>query len=173
MAQAQAQVQQARPAVEPIIIPAALPANPNPSTPSSAPQSAAPSSSSSDVWTRGKPSLVGIEAVLQWPSFSEHGFRSRIYPTPRSDGETQPSDPATWRVSVGMELPPAEGVLRGFFDNIHIFNPILEEEDVQSYIDVVQFEGIGWDAVSCLAVINTLFLPHYCQLLQYQLTRML
>lgn len=141
--------------MEPPFPPAALPPNPSPSTPSSVPQSDRSSGSSVvDVWTRGTRPLVGIETVLQWPSFSEHGFRSRLYPTPRSDGETHYLDPATRRVPVGMELPASEGVLRGFFDNIHVFNPVLEEEDVQKYINMVQFEGIGWDGVSCLVVTN-------------------
>lgn len=141
--------------MEPLSLPAVLPTNLNPSSPSSTPQSDLSSRSGVvDAWTRGKRPLLGIEAVLQWPSFSEYGFCSRLYPTPRPDGELQPSDPATWRVSVGMELPPAEGVLRGFFDNIHIFNPVLEEDDVQSYINIVRFEGVGWDGVSCLVVTN-------------------
>ena len=145
---------------DPLSPPVVLPTNPNPSTPSSVPRSDLSSSSSIvDAWTRGKRPLVGIEAVLQWPSFREHGFPSRLYPTPRSNSEMQPSDPTTWRVPVGMELPAAEGVLRRFFDNFHIFNPILEEEDVQNYINTVQFEGIGWDGMSCLVVIN-ISLPH-------------
>lgn len=63
-----------------------------------------------------------------------------------------------------MELPASDGVLRGFFDNIHIFNPILEEEDVQNYINTVQFEGIGWDGMSCLVVTN-IELPYLLSLI--------
>lgn len=151
--------------VGPPSFPAAPPPNPSPSTPSSAAQSDLSNNSSVvDVWTQGTRPLVGIEAVLQWPSFGEHGFCSRLYPTPLSDGETHRSDPSTWRVPVGMELPASDGVLRGFFDNIHIFNPILEEEDVQNYINTVQFEGIGWDGMSCLVVTN-IELPYLLSLI--------
>lgn len=153
---------------DPLSPPVVLPTNPNPSTPSSVPRSDLSSSSSVvDAWTRGKRPLVGIEAVLQWPSFREHGLPSRLYPTPQSKGEAQPSDPTTWRVSVGMELPAAEGVLRRFFDNFHIFNPILEEEEVRNYINTVQFEGIGWDGVSCLVVTNISPMPKHGQPLQH------
>lgn len=139
--------------VEPLSLPAALPANLDPSTPSSPRHSDLSSEASVvDVWTQGKRPLVSIEAVLQWPPFSEHGFPSRLYPTPRAGDGKLPSDSTTGRVSVDMDLPEAEAVLRRFFDNVHIFNPILEEEEVRDYIKRVRFEGIGWDAVSCLVV---------------------
>ena len=59
-------------------------------------------------------------------------------------------------MSADVDLPSAEGVLRSFFDNVHIFNPILEEEEVRDHIRRVRFEGIGWDAVSCLVVSTNL-----------------
>lgn len=108
-----------------------------------------------DLWTPGKRPLVSIEAVLQWMPFGALGFPSRLYPTPRAEGDKTPSDPSTWRMSVDVDLPLAEAVLRSFFDNVHIFNPILEEEEVRNYIKVVRFDGIGWDAVSCLVVTDS------------------
>ena len=76
-------------------------------------------------------------------------------PSPESvpfPAATPHTDAANWRMSVDVDLPAAEAVLQGFFDHVHIFNPILEEEDVRDYIRRVRFDGIGWDSVSCLVV---------------------
>ena len=39
------------------------------------------------------------------------------------------------------------------FDNVHVFNPILEEDEVHGYVKTIRFQGIGWDAVSCLTLL--------------------
>ncbi|KAI5456701.1 hypothetical protein BGZ63DRAFT_396019 [Mariannaea sp. PMI_226] len=127
------------------------PANLAPATP--LPCDASPGSNPIDIWTRGTWPMVSIEAVLQWPPFGENAFPPRLYPTPRADNAKPTSDQATWRLSVDLDLPAAEAVIQSYFNNVHIYNPILEEEEVQNYIKMVRFEGIGWDAVSCLVLL--------------------
>lgn len=102
--------------------------------------------SATNFHARGK-SPVSIEAVLRWPPFTECPFPSCLYPVARDENKPQSST-----VTADVDLPGAEAVFRTFFNNVHIFNPVLEEEVVQGYLKRVKFEGIGWDAVSCLVV---------------------
>jgi hypothetical protein len=39
-----------------------------------------------------------------------------------------------------------------FLDHVHIFNPVLEESKVNEYMRYARFNGLGWDAQSCLLV---------------------
>ena len=109
-------------------------------------------SSVGDLCTRGKRPLVSIEAVLQWPPFADYGFPSCLYRASQTEEGESIADLSSGRVPVDVDLPGAESSLRNFFDNVHIFNPVLEEEDVREYMKTVRFDGIGWDAVSCLVV---------------------
>ncbi|ERS98826.1 uncharacterized protein SPSK_04006 [Sporothrix schenckii 1099-18] len=114
-----------------------------------------------DVWSRDKRPQVSIDAVLQWAPLKDEGFTTRMFPSPRRDDATSPEangalsngNGSNWRGAIDLDLPAADAVLRSFFDNVHVFNPILEEEDVQDYVKMVRFQGIGWDAVSCLTLL--------------------
>lgn len=94
----------------------------------------------------GKRSLISVEAVLQWQPLAE--YKSSPSHSVGRYAEHESAPPAL----VDIDLPAAESVLRSFFDHVHIFNPILEEEDVRDYVRRVRFSGIGWDAMSCLVV---------------------
>ncbi|CAK7217250.1 Zcf27p [Sporothrix eucalyptigena] len=110
-----------------------------------------------DVWSREKRPQVSIDAVLQWAPFKDEGFKTRMFPAPRNDDSKSPESNGNgnggWRGAIDLDLPAADSVLRSFFDNVHVFNPILEEEDVQDYVKMIRFQGIGWDAVSCLTLL--------------------
>ncbi|CAK7210466.1 Zcf27p [Sporothrix bragantina] len=118
-----------------------------------------------DVWSREKRPQVSIDAVLQWAPFKDEGFKTRMFPTQRNDDSQSPNvnghtngctnghANAGWRSAIDLDLPAADAVLRSFFDNVHVFNPILEEDDVQDYVKMIRFQGIGWDAVSCLTLL--------------------
>ena len=51
-----------------------------------------------------------------------------------------------------IDLHAANKLLKQFLDNFHIFNPILEEWKVREYMRSTSFNGLGWDAQSCLLV---------------------
>lgn len=115
-----------------------------------------------DVWSREKRPQVSIDAVLQWAPLKDEGFTTRMFPAPRRDDGASPetigngsngNTNGNWRGAIDLDLPAADAVLRSFFDNVHVFNPILEEEDVQDYVKMIRFQGIGWDAVSCLTLL--------------------
>ncbi|KAL2865315.1 uncharacterized protein BJX67DRAFT_389519 [Aspergillus lucknowensis] len=100
-----------------------------------------------------KHSLIHIEAVLKWPVFEEKEFPARHYPGPFAEDEHALSESANLPISVNVDLPCAESLLQSYFDNVHIFNPILEEEAVREYMKMVCFNGVGWDAMSCLLLL--------------------
>lgn len=105
-------------------------------------------SSGSDQQTEWKPSFINIEEVLKWPVF-DNQIDQRICLLSRPDeDEAQPELP----ISVDLDLQAADSLLRRFFDDVHIFNPTLKEEEVREYVKMVRFNGIGWDAISCLLV---------------------
>jgi hypothetical protein len=114
------------------------------------------SSSPNDIWASGleqqtqlEPCFINIEEVLKWPVFDDHEFDPRLYLLSPSDESTiQPNI----QTSVDLDLRVADHLVRSFFDNVHIFNPTLKEEDINEYVRSVQLNGIGWDAMSCLLV---------------------
>ena len=45
-----------------------------------------------------------------------------------------------------------ENLVSRFMSNVFIYNPVLEEAKIQRYMRDARFNGIGWDAQSCLLV---------------------
>jgi hypothetical protein len=95
--------------------------------------------------------FITIEAALEWPVFDDHDFSHKVHLLNPPENNTHL---AGLPVSVDVDFHEAEGLLRRFFDDVHIFNPTLEEEDVREYVNIVRLNGIGWDAMSCLLVIS-------------------
>ncbi|KAJ5816220.1 hypothetical protein N7447_008453 [Penicillium robsamsonii] len=119
--------------------------------------STSPSSSSHGTWASGleqqtqwKPSFINIGEVLKWPVFDNHEFETRFHLLSPSDGNNIQPD---LQFSVDLDLHAADHLVRSFFDNVHIFNPTLEEEDINEYMATVRLNGIGWDAMSCLLLL--------------------
>ena len=61
-------------------------------------------------------------------------------------------EPAPLSISSDFEVNGAGVLLQKFLDTVHIFNPVLEAEKVAEYVRDAQFNGLGWDAQSCLLV---------------------
>lgn len=122
---------------------------PSNSISSTSPISFSIGSSVIDKQIEWKPSFINIEEVLKWPVFDNLNFDRRLYllSQPEED-KAQPGLP----ISVDLDLQAADSLLRRFFDDVHIFNPTLKEEDVREYVKIVRFNGISWDATSCLLV---------------------
>lgn len=57
-------------------------------------------------------------------------------------------------LSLATDFEPGaeEHLLQRFLDTVFIYNPVLEESDLHQYIREIQFNGLGWDARSCLLV---------------------
>lgn len=93
--------------------------------------------------------LVNAEAVLRWPVFESIS----IQPSPYQSSAAQ-DDYHSPGLSIPVDLDLQSGghFIERFFEDVHIFNPVLEEQDVIEYLGEVQRNGIGWDAKSCLMV---------------------
>jgi hypothetical protein len=107
------------------------------------------SSAATGQRTQRKLPLITVEAVLEWPVFDDRDINRKVHLlSPPEENIHQPGLP----ISVDVDFHEADGLLRKFFDDVHIFNPTLEEEDVREYVNIVRLNGIGWDAMSCLLV---------------------
>lgn len=102
-----------------------------------------------DQQAQWKPSFINTEEVLRWPVFSDHEFDQKLHLLSPPEGDKiQPE----LLVPVDLDFYGADSFVRSFFSHVHIFNPTLKEEDIREYVRIVQFNGIGWDAMSCLLV---------------------
>ncbi|KAK9236472.1 hypothetical protein V1525DRAFT_420403 [Lipomyces kononenkoae] len=87
-----------------------------------------------DLRTYWRRSCINVDAVLRWPVFADQDFPSRLHPVSLAEDDKAHSELTAMPMSVDVDLPAAESLLRNFFDNVHIFNPILDEEDVREYM---------------------------------------
>ncbi|KAJ5664698.1 hypothetical protein N7462_011511 [Penicillium macrosclerotiorum] len=108
--------------------------------------SSSPMISQDNQW---KLRFINLESVLEWPVFDRHNFHQRIHLlNPPNHSKPAPVPP----ISIEIDPQETESLIRTFFDYVNIFNPILEEEDIQECSNAACFNGIGWDAKSCLLV---------------------
>jgi hypothetical protein len=99
-------------------------------------------------FSRRLPSIT-LETVLEWPVFDDCEFPRHFHLLDSLDKDTHRKGA---QISVDLDLQQTDRLLRAFLDDVHIFNPTLEEEEVREYVNVVRLNGIGWDAKSCLLV---------------------
>jgi hypothetical protein len=111
-----------------------------------------PAAASLERPSEWRPSYINIETVLTWPVFDDQNFKERadLRSLLRSD-KSRPAAP-TLPIPADFGLYAAGQLLQQFLDNVHIFNPILEETKVREYMRAASFNGLGWDAQSCLLV---------------------
>lgn len=98
------------------------------------------------------PCYINIEAVLAWPVFDEQNFGPHLDLRSLLQANSSRSDPPLMSVSSDFDLYAAPQLLQQFLENVHIFNPVLEEAKVKEYMLEARFNGLGWDARSCLLV---------------------
>ena len=98
------------------------------------------------------PSYISIETVLTWPVFEDQKFNERVdLRALLQSNKSRPAAP-TLPIAADFGLYAADQLLQQFLDNVHIFNPILEQTKVREYMRAASFNGLGWDAQSCLLV---------------------
>ena len=98
------------------------------------------------------PCYINIEAVLSWPVFEGQGFADRLDLKSLLQVDNVFRDPSPMSIGEDFESRVAGQLLQQFLDNVHIFNPVLEEAKVKDYMRNARFNGLGWDAQSCLLV---------------------
>jgi hypothetical protein len=95
---------------------------------------------------------INIEAVLSWPIFEDQDLGRRL------DLKSLLQDSHEYDASYSLSVAPdfedyeANQLLQQFLDNVHIFNPVLEEAKIKEYLRNAHLKGISWDAQSCLLV---------------------
>lgn len=96
------------------------------------------------------PCHMNIEGVLSWHVFDD------LNPDLDLKGLLNATDHgAPQSVSMITDLDEhfaEEDLVERFMNNVFIYNPVLEEAKIQRYMREARFNGIGWDAQSCLLV---------------------
>ena len=92
---------------------------------------------------------MNIEGVLAWSVFDD------VSPNLDLKGLLNSSHGANQSLSSAIDFDEQvaeEELLARFMNNVFIYNPVLEEAKVHRYMRDARFNGIGWDAQSCLLV---------------------
>jgi hypothetical protein len=95
---------------------------------------------------------INIEGVLSWPIFKNQGFHHRLDLKSLLQSNKDHGDLYAMSVAPDLGDYEASQLLQQFLDNVHIFNPVPEEAKVKDYVRNARFNGISWDAQSCLLV---------------------
>lgn len=98
------------------------------------------------------PYNITVEGVLAWPVFSSEFEDHTDLKSLLQDHDRAFPLPAATLSVVDFEAFDGDRLVRNFFDNAHVFNPVLEEGKIHDYIREARFSGLGWDAKSCLLV---------------------
>ena len=92
---------------------------------------------------------MNIEGVLSWSVFDD------VSPNLDLKGLLNSSHGPNQNLSVPADFDEQvaeEELVARFMNNVFIYNPVLEEAKIHRYMREARFNGIGWDAQSCLLV---------------------
>ncbi|KAG0645279.1 Echinocandin B biosynthetic cluster transcription factor ecdB [Hyphodiscus hymeniophilus] len=94
---------------------------------------------------------INIESVLSWPVFAdlnlnEHLDLRYLLQSSVSTIEIPP-------LSITPDFEVERDLLDRFFQDVHIYNPVLEVEKVEEYSRHARFNGLSLDAQSCLLLL--------------------
>lgn len=98
------------------------------------------------------PCYINVESVLSWTIFDDQYIDKSLDLKSLLQRSDESADPSPMCVAPDFERYGAEQLLLQFLENVHIFNPVLEEAKVKEYMRDARFNGLGWDAKSCLLV---------------------
>ncbi|EXJ73605.1 uncharacterized protein A1O5_03367 [Cladophialophora psammophila CBS 110553] len=96
------------------------------------------------------PCHMNIEGVLSWSVFDD------VSPNLDLKGLLNSSNGATQNLSIVTEFDEhvaEEELVARFMNNVFIYNPVLEEAKIHRYMRDARFNGIAWDAQSCLLLL--------------------
>lgn len=99
------------------------------------------------------PCYINIEAVLSWPVFENLELEKRTDLKALLQPLNDQLDAPHMSIGADVESRETAQLLQQFLDNVHIFNPVLEETKVREYMRSAAFNGLGWDAQSCLLLL--------------------
>lgn len=96
------------------------------------------------------PCHMNIEGILSWTVFDDLNPNLDLKSLLNS-----PEDGPQGGLFMATEIDEhfaEETLVARFMDNVFIYNPVLEEAKIHRYMRDARFNGIGWDAQSCLLV---------------------
>lgn len=93
---------------------------------------------------------INIEAILEWPTLRLPDQHQR--PDLKTLLQSAPKPKPRVLLSSELDTSGALALLQLYLDHLHIYNPILKISDVEKDIKNAAFNGLGWDANSCLVV---------------------
>lgn len=96
---------------------------------------------------------MNIEGVLSWSVFDDLSPNLDLKGLLNSSSHGTPQKPSM--ITEFDEHFAEENLVARFMNNVFIYNPILEEAKIHRYMRDARFNGIGWDAQSCLLVCGT------------------
>jgi hypothetical protein len=99
------------------------------------------------------PCYINIEAVLSWSVFEDQSLDQRLDLKSLLQTNNDYSEAPPMSVGADFESRATSQLLQRFLDNVHIFNPVLEETKVREYMRNASFNGMGWDSQSCLLLL--------------------
>ncbi|KIW61328.1 hypothetical protein, variant 2 [Exophiala xenobiotica] len=94
---------------------------------------------------------MNIEGVLSWSVFDDLSPNLDLKGLLNSGNQVVPL-----QLSVATEFDEhfaEETLVARFMNNVFIYNPVLEEAKIHRYMRDARFNGIGWDAQSCLLLL--------------------
>ncbi|KAL5343416.1 hypothetical protein BJX70DRAFT_393981 [Aspergillus crustosus] len=99
----------------------------------------------------GAPYHINIETILGWSVFQTQGLKQTqsLGDLLQSGG----SDIESHSRLLDFENSSAKELFQQFLKHVHTYNPVLEVEKIEKYIRDTLFDGIVWDARSCLLLL--------------------
>lgn len=96
------------------------------------------------------PCHMNVENVLSWLPFDD---QSPILDLKGLLNQSVTDFPSNSAFDDADQIASEEALVQSFTDHVLIFNPVIEEARVQRYVRDARFNGIGWDAQSCLLLL--------------------
>lgn len=120
-----------------------------------------------DTASPGTPSSLdyktypSVESVLAWPVFERQyksclNLQKLMLRCSKNADKPFPKGSRSSQSPIGLDIELCSGYLDGFFNRIHIKNPVLDEVQIRQWARDIAFNGFRWDARSCLVVSQTI-----------------
>lgn len=96
-----------------------------------------------------------LHQVLAWDIWQPHETPSGSHAGCDEPGAESPSFSRVQAAAsnCNLDLSLFTSYLDAFFRNIHVLNPVLDEQHVRGQLTNLLLNGVGWDAASCLLLL--------------------
>jgi hypothetical protein len=102
---------------------------------------------------------INVETILAWPVFQCDNLSQKQDIKALLQSASDP-EPLPLSASLDFENGDARHLLQKFMQHVHIYNPVLEADKIEEYMRDALFNGLGWDAKSCLLVSSYTYNEH-------------